>query len=192
MNRFRSALILSSILALGACASSSPASEPPGSAGPAAELFSPEAGFDDLPEPGRAVMEFASRTIEFDEIAICEVIDDGQGFMFRAYLDDLDGNPASLRVYRRLAGDRVMMPYKEDSVQLSFRREGHIWYHSLLRVIRADAEADIEVLRGRAESFPVRIRSDGLALRATGSLANLRGADGIVPDGEFRVIAHCR
>ena len=137
-------------------------------------------------------MEFASRTIEFDEIAICEVIDDGQGFMFRAYLDDLDGNPASLRVYRRLAGDRVMMPYKEDSVQLSFRREGHIWYHSLLRVIRADAEADIEVLRGYAESLPVRIRSDGLALRATGSLANLRGADGIVPDGEFRVIAHCR
>lgn len=191
MNRSRSALMLVYLFVLGACAPLSAGSEPVDSAAPAEGLFSPDAVFDELPEPGRAFIEIGSRIIELDQIAVCDVIDDGLGFMFRAYREDSEGNSTSLRIYRRLAGDRVMLPYKEDSVQLSIRRAGHIWYHSLLRVIRADAEADVEVLRGNAESLPVEIRPDGKVLRASGSLAHLLGADGMVPDGEFRAFANC-
>lgn len=188
----RSALILCCLVALAGCASSSPASEPASRNDPEAQLFSPRASFDELPAPGHAVLQVGSRTLEFDHIAVCDVVDDGQGFMFRAYREDSDGYPMNLRIYRRLAGDRVMLPNQEDSVQLSTRQADGIWYHSLLRLRRAEPGGDIQLLHGSAESMPVRIRPDGKALRASGSLAHLPGAEGIVPAGPFRALAHCR
>lgn len=145
-----------------------------------------------LPPPGNAYIHLGSRVVRMDELNVCGVRENGSAFLFRGTGRDTDGRLFTMRVYRRLAGDRAQAPAVEERIQFSIRDEAGIWANSSMRIAQDEPGDEIRTIHGHAETVPaVRVRSDGRGAWAVGHIAPEQAGNGLAGTGPVVAVVHC-